>query len=70
VATHFSEDIFSFRDVIYIAESHDEFISLIDRAIAEDTIEKKQARVKIASENTWTQRVEHFWNCARKQGFL
>jgi teichuronic acid biosynthesis glycosyltransferase TuaH len=70
VATHFSEDIFSFRDVIYIAESHDEFIDLIDVAIAEDSMEKKQARVQVASENSWTQRVEHFWNCARKQGFL
>jgi glycosyltransferase involved in cell wall biosynthesis len=70
VATHFSEDIFSFRDVIYIAESHDEFIALIDRAIEEDSKERQLARVKKASENTWTTRVEHFWNCAREQGYI
>ncbi len=70
VATHFSEDIFSFRDVIYIAESHDEFITLIDKAIEEDSAERKRARVNKASENTWTARVEHFWACARNQGYL
>ncbi|HLO81368.1 MAG TPA: glycosyltransferase, partial [Chitinophagaceae bacterium] len=70
VATHFSEDIFSFRDVIYIAESHDEFITLIDRAIEENSEERKLARVKKASENTWTTRVEHFWSCARNQGYI
>lgn len=70
VATHFSEDIFSFRDVIYIAESHEEFIALIDKAISEDSPDKRAARVKKASENTWADRVEHFWDCARKQGVL
>jgi hypothetical protein len=43
---------------------------LIDRAIEEDNKERQQARVKKASENTWTTRVEHFWNCARDQGYI
>lgn len=70
VATHFSEDIFSFRDVVYIAESHDEFIALIDKAIAEDDAGRRRARVEKASQNTWAHRVEHFWNCAREEGLI
>ena len=61
VSTHFSEDIFSFNDVAYIAEDHDQFISLIDKAIEEDTESKKLERVKRAEENTWSARVEQFW---------
>ena len=60
VSTHFSEDIFSFNDVAYIAEDHDQFISLIDKAIEEDTESKKLERVKRAEENTWSARVEQF----------
>lgn len=69
VATHFSEDIYSFRDVAYIAEGHEEFISLIDRAIAEDSPEKKMARVARAEQNTWTARVRQFWEILEKAGY-
>ncbi len=62
IATHFSEDIYTFRDVAYVVDSNEEFIQIIDRAIAENSIEKQQARIKVAEQNTWTARVERFWN--------
>jgi teichuronic acid biosynthesis glycosyltransferase TuaH len=61
IATHFSEDIYTFHDVAYVVDSHEEFIVAIDTAIAEDSEEKKQARMKVAATNTWTARVERFW---------
>lgn len=61
IATHFSEDIYSFHDVAYVVDSHEEFIQTIDRAIAEDNEERKQARIKVAEQNTWTARVARFW---------
>jgi len=62
IAVHFSEDINTFNDVAYIADTHQEFIELIDKAIHEDSPEKRQKRVKRAEMNTWTARVEQFWD--------
>ena len=61
VATDFSEDIQGFKDVIYIGRDPGEFVQLIDRAIQEDDIEKIKARTAVANTNTWTARVETFW---------
>ena len=62
ISTNFSEDIFSFRDVAYVTDTHEEFIQSIDTAIKEDSEEKKQSRVAVARKNTWEARVEAFWN--------
>ena len=61
IATHFSEEIYSFKDVAYVTDSDEEFIQTIDRAIAENNTERQQARMKVADQNTWTARVEQFW---------
>lgn len=61
IATHFSEDIYSFSNVAYVVDSHEEFITTIDKAIAENNEERKQARIKVAEQNTWTARVARFW---------
>lgn len=61
VSTNFSADIRSFRDVIYLADNTEEFVQAIDRAIAENSAEKVQQRVEVANTNTWTARVEQFW---------
>ncbi|MCC6723212.1 MAG: glycosyltransferase, partial [Saprospiraceae bacterium] len=61
VATNFSEDIRSFADVAYIADSEEDFVQAIDRAIAEDSAELKEQRVAWAHQNTWTERVKQFW---------
>jgi teichuronic acid biosynthesis glycosyltransferase TuaH len=61
VSTDFSEDIQGFRDVIYIGSSHEEFVQLIDRAIGENGLDKIKVRTSVANTNTWTARVERFW---------
>ena len=61
VASHFSDDIFSFRNNAYITGSHDEFVAAIDKAIDENMINKKVARMEAASANSWERRVEEFW---------
>lgn len=61
VATHFSDDIFSFRDHAFIAETHDQFLRMIDVAIEGNNIEKKVARMEAANANSWQKRVEEFW---------
>lgn len=62
IATNFSNDIRSFGDCAYIAESHDEFIALIETAINENVVNKKIARMEVASANSWEKRVDEFWN--------
>lgn len=62
VAVHFSEDIKTFDDVAYIADDHDDFIHLVDVAIKEDSPEKIKQRMEVAAKNTWTARVEQFWD--------
>ncbi|HUR10797.1 MAG TPA: glycosyltransferase [Flavitalea sp.] len=67
IATHFSDDIYSFRDVAYIVNSHDAFIKAIDVAIDDNNPEKIAARQKVASQNTWTARVEQFWEIISRE---
>lgn len=62
IASHFSDDIHSFSDVAYIADSHEEFIALIDRAIDENSLDKRNRRTARAEENTWVARVNQFWD--------
>lgn len=62
VATDFSTDIRSFNDIIDIGTSHDQFIQLIDKAIAENSIENVEHRVRVANSNTWTDRVSQIWS--------
>ncbi len=61
VSTHFSEDIYSFRDVAYVTGSHEEFLAAIDTAINSDDASGRSARMKVAASNTWTSRVQQFW---------
>ncbi|GIV31578.1 MAG: hypothetical protein KatS3mg029_0929 [Saprospiraceae bacterium] len=61
VATRFSDDIASFEDHIYLAADRAEFIRLIDRAVAEDSEQKRQLRRQVARENDWNSRARQFW---------
>lgn len=61
VATNFSTDIQSFKDVVYLATDHEAFLQQIEQAIQEDQADRKQGRVAVAQSNTWTRRVEQFW---------
>lgn len=67
IATHFSEDIYTFRDVAYVRDNHEDFIAAIDMAIAEDNDERRAARLNIALQNTWTARVEQLWKIIEKE---
>ncbi|WEK35688.1 MAG: glycosyltransferase [Candidatus Pseudobacter hemicellulosilyticus] len=62
VATHFSEDIYSFREVALVADSHEEFLQMIDQAIDTDSETLRAARMELAGRNTWEARVEQFWD--------
>lgn len=67
VSTDFSEDIRGFSDVIYLGRNDDEFLNLIDKAIGENSDERIEKRAIVASQNTWTARVERFWEIVEKQ---
>jgi teichuronic acid biosynthesis glycosyltransferase TuaH len=60
VTTNFSEDIASFRNVANVAENHDEFLTMIDKAIYEDTAEERAHRISVSSNNNWEARAHHF----------
>ena len=62
IATNFSEDINTFKDVARIADNHEEFIEAIQHAIDQDNPSEVQSRVARAAQNTWTARVEQFWD--------
>ena len=61
IATHFSNDIASFSDIIYLADDHKEFLDLIPKAIAANSQKDIDARVEVAAQNTWGARVEQLW---------
>lgn len=62
VATHFSEDIYTFSEVAWVVDTHEEFLRAIDTAINSDDPARKEARMKVAASNTWTSRVQQFWD--------
>lgn len=66
VATDFSEDIQSFGDVIYIGKNNSTFVKCIDQAISENNDDRIRARMQVANSNTWTARVEKFWEILEK----
>ena len=67
IATNFSEDMYSFHEVAYIADTYEEFLGMIDRAIDENNEVLKKARMEVAEQNTWTARVEQFWKIIQKE---
>jgi glycosyltransferase involved in cell wall biosynthesis len=57
VSTNFSKDIASFKEVIYLAESHSDFIDKIKIALQEDINLKLEARMAVAASNSWRMRI-------------
>lgn len=57
VSTAFSDDIRSFAEVIYLAETSDDFVRLIDRAFAENNPQREAQRAAVAQSNTWEARI-------------
>jgi len=62
VATNFSEDIRSFSKHVFLADSEESFVQLIDKALIPQTDQQIQGRVQLAAANTWTARVKEFWD--------
>ena len=61
VATSFSEDIRSFKDVVYVSEGHEDFILNVHRALEENSPVMEENRIKVSNQNTWEMRVKQFW---------
>ncbi|MGB0165903.1 MAG: glycosyltransferase [Luteibaculum sp.] len=58
VSTAFSKDIAAFQEVIYLSQSHDEFLANLEKAIQEDSKEKQEQRFEFAANNTWENRAD------------
>ncbi len=65
VSTNFSEDILEFNDVIYIAESHEDFIEKVDLAISSNSPSLRSSRIEKATKNNWKARAESFLNVVK-----
>jgi glycosyltransferase involved in cell wall biosynthesis len=50
-----------YSHVIRIAETHDEFIHHISEALQDNSLEAIEARVEVARENTWDQRIAEIY---------
>lgn len=57
ISTAFSEDIRTFAHCIYLAETADDFVRLIDAAIADGSEEAKLRRAAAARGNSWADRI-------------
>ena len=61
VSTNFSSDIAGFESHIFLARDASSFIPLIDKALQSTLPEIIEKRLAIAKKNTWTARIEQFW---------
>lgn len=60
ITTPFSQDVMGFSPVSYVSEDDSHFVSLIDRAIDEDSQLKRIDRQTFSSSNSWEARAHHF----------
>jgi hypothetical protein len=65
VVTNFSEDLTDFKEVVSIASSHEEFLRFIEKSMQEDSPKSQELRIKAAEGNSWTGRVEMFWEIVK-----
>lgn len=65
VATAMAE-LAPYRDYLYIARDHDDFLARVDAALAEDDPALRARRVALARANTWQARVEAIEGGIRK----
>jgi len=66
IATNFSADIQSFKDQIYLADSEEAFVKLIDKALEPQSQQVIKDRIALAESNTWTARINQFWEIMDK----
>ncbi len=66
ITTNFSEDIAAFKNDIYLADNHEEFLQMIPIAMQNNAINIKQQRLQAAAGNAWENRAQLFWQLAYK----
>ncbi len=62
VSTAFSEDIRTFRDVIFLAENDEDFVRKIPLALSARQPEQVARRMEVAKANSWEARMEQFFD--------
>jgi len=62
ISTNFSPDIEGFKSQLFLANTDDEFVQMIDPAVAESTEQQIASRLATAKTNTWRARIEQFWD--------
>lgn len=67
VTTDFSKDVLDFEDVVFVARNPEEFSELIDEALAAKGPAAIEQRVKRVEANSWSNRVEKFWEILEQQ---
>ncbi len=58
VSSNFSKDIAAFADVIYLADTHEQFIECIKKALQENPQEQLAKRMQVAKDNSWRMRIK------------
>lgn len=66
ISTYFSDDIVKFRNIISLAKNPKEFSDLIEWELKNDEPSKVEQRIKTANENTWSKRVNQFWEILKE----
>jgi len=67
VTTNFSDDIASFKEVIWLANTHEEFLAYIKTAIENQSLAIKRKRFESAENNSWGNRIEMFWELVQQK---
>ncbi|WP_296622218.1 glycosyltransferase [Marivirga sp.] len=67
ITTNFSEDIKSFKEVIYLSENEEEFVHHIQKAIAENTTTLIQNRTSFVAANNWENRTQQILEIIQNQ---
>jgi teichuronic acid biosynthesis glycosyltransferase TuaH len=67
ITTNFSEDIKSFKDVIYLSKNEEQFVDHIHKAIAENNKELIQKRTAFVATNNWENRALQILDIIKNQ---
>jgi glycosyltransferase involved in cell wall biosynthesis len=67
ITTNFSEDIKSFKDVIYLCDNEEDFIIQIQKSIKENSLDMTKKRIEFVSSNNWTNRTLQILDIIKSQ---
>ncbi len=60
------EELLRFKDYIYIAHSHEEFLKLLSQALDEDDPQRVKSRLEFMERNTWSIRADEILEAIKK----